>query len=49
MTRPAEVFEPIPENRQLYSQLYESVYSKTYEQLRPLYKEIQRITGYPKL
>jgi len=25
------------------------VYSKTYEQLRPLYKEIQRITGYPKL
>ena len=49
MTRPAEVFEPIAANRQLYSQLYESVYSKTYEQLRPLYKEIQRITGYPKL
>jgi sugar (pentulose or hexulose) kinase len=49
MTRPAEVFEPIAANRELYSQLYESVYAKTYEQLRPLYKEIQRITGYPKL
>ena len=49
MTRTAEVFTPDPVNRDLYAQLYERVYAKSYEQLRPLYKEIQQVTGYPKL
>ena len=49
MTRTAEVFTPDPANRDLYRELYERVYAKSYEQLKPLYKEIQQVTGYPKL
>ncbi|MFN8182978.1 MAG: FGGY-family carbohydrate kinase [Candidatus Nanopelagicales bacterium] len=49
MTRRAEEFSPDPATRDLYGELYERVYSKTYGQLRPLYKQIQQITGYPKL
>jgi len=49
MTRRAEEFTPDPDTRDLYRELYERVYAKSYGQLRPLYQEIQRITGYPKL
>jgi sugar (pentulose or hexulose) kinase len=49
MTRVREVFEPIPANVDLYRKLYERVYLKMYEQLQPLFREIQAITGYPKL
>ena len=47
MTRTGRVFEPIPENHQLYDNLYRRVYLKMYGQLRPLFKEIRDITGYP--
>ena len=47
MTRVKEVFEPIPENHRLYDQLYREVYLNMYQQLRPLFKKIRDITGYP--
>ena len=47
MTRVAEVFEPIPGNRDLYRDLFEKVYRKLYRRLKPLYNDIRKITGYP--
>jgi sugar (pentulose or hexulose) kinase len=49
MTRVCQVFEPIAENVELYRKLYERVYRKMYGRLLPLFREIQEITGYPKL
>ncbi|MDE2433023.1 MAG: FGGY-family carbohydrate kinase [Burkholderiales bacterium] len=49
MTRVQRVFEPIAAHADLYDQLYNRVYKHMYERLAPLYKEIQSITGYPKL
>ncbi|WP_374604620.1 FGGY-family carbohydrate kinase [Niveibacterium sp.] len=49
MTRVARTFEPIHVNATLYEALYTRVYRHMYERLAPLYAEIQRITGYPKL
>jgi sugar (pentulose or hexulose) kinase len=49
MTRVRQVIEPIPANVELYGKLYDRVYLKMYEQLLPLFREIQSITGYPKL
>ncbi|HET8694497.1 MAG TPA: FGGY-family carbohydrate kinase, partial [Aquabacterium sp.] len=49
MTRVQRVFEPIAAHADLYEQLYNRVYKHMYERLAPLYKEIQSITGYPKL
>ena len=47
MTRLRDVFEPIPKNRDLYRELFERVYMKMYDSLKPLYHEIRDITGYP--
>lgn len=47
MTRTGRVFEPIKENQKLYDDLYKRVYRKMYGRLRPLFKEIRDITGYP--
>jgi sugar (pentulose or hexulose) kinase len=47
MTRVRDVFEPIKENVELYEKLYRHVYLKMYKKLLPLFKEIQKITGYP--
>jgi sugar (pentulose or hexulose) kinase len=47
MAREGQRFEPNPANVALYSRLYEQVYAPMYGRLRPLYKAIQRITGYP--
>lgn len=47
MTRLRDVFEPIPKNRDLYRELYERVYLKLYDRLKPLYDGIRDITGYP--
>ena len=49
MTRVDRVFEPIKAHADLYDQLYHRIYKNMYERLAPLYKEIQSITGYPKL
>lgn len=48
MCRVSEVFNPIPENRDIYHDLYNRVYSKMYNRLKPLYQDIREITNYPK-
>ncbi len=47
MTHQGETFEPNKEFHEYYDALYNRVYKKMYKQLKPLYKEIQDITGYP--
>jgi sugar (pentulose or hexulose) kinase len=49
MTRVKDTFLPDPVNRDLYKDLYENVYLKMYSRLKPLYQDIQEITGYPRL
>lgn len=47
MTRTGDTFRPIPDNVEIYRQLFEKVYQKMYPQLRGIYNEIRDITGYP--
>ena len=48
MTHVGEVYEPDQRNHQLYEALYRDVYKKMYKRLKPLYRRIREITGYPK-
>jgi sugar (pentulose or hexulose) kinase len=48
MTRVGRVFDPNPQTHALYDALYRRVYLKLYDRLKPLYKEIREITGYPR-
>lgn len=47
MSHIADSFQPNPDAHQIYDQLYKQVYRKMYDRLGPLYKSIQKITGYP--
>jgi sugar (pentulose or hexulose) kinase len=47
MTRIGNTFEPNPANHRIYNELYKKVYCQMYKRLKPLYEEIQNITGYP--
>lgn len=47
MTRVARWFEPQADAVATYDQLYGAVYKPLYGRLQPLYRQIQRITGYP--
>jgi sugar (pentulose or hexulose) kinase len=47
MTRVGSTFEPNPTNHHIYDELYNRVYLRMYDRLRPLYEEIREITGYP--
>ncbi len=47
MTHTEKIFEPNPDNREIYDDLFNRVYQKMYQHLQPLYQEIQDITGYP--
>ena len=47
MTRIEQSFLPNQRNVQLYNKLYLKVYRKMYRQLKPIYHEIKKITGYP--
>jgi sugar (pentulose or hexulose) kinase len=47
MTRIRDIFEPIPESRDIYKELYEKIYKKLYGSLKHLYDDIRSITGYP--
>lgn len=47
MTRVRDVFHPDPANRRLYDRLYRRVYRRLYARLKPLYRDIKKITGYP--
>jgi ribulose kinase len=49
MTRIGQVFMPEPVHAHTYDQLYRRVYCRMYKRLQPLYLDIQKITGYPKL
>jgi sugar (pentulose or hexulose) kinase len=48
MTRTGDVFEPDPRSHKLYDALYQRVYKRLYSRVKPLYREIRRITGYPR-
>ena len=47
MTRVGQVFQPNPQAVAVYERLYREVYLRMYRQLRPLYRSIREITGYP--
>jgi sugar (pentulose or hexulose) kinase len=47
MTRLGVSFEPNPTNHRIYDELYNRIYLKMYDRLKPLYEEIRDITGYP--
>ena len=47
MVHVGEVLDPDPADQARYDELYRSVYRPMYRRLRPLYREIRRITGYP--
>ena len=47
MVHVGEVRDPDPADHARYDDLYRSVYRRMYGRLRPLYREIRRITGYP--
>jgi sugar (pentulose or hexulose) kinase len=47
MTRVGKRFEPDEAARRTYDALYREVYQTMYPRLRPLYRSIRRITGYP--
>jgi sugar (pentulose or hexulose) kinase len=47
MTRVSRTFDPIAGNRDLYRELFKRVYCKMYRRLAPIYRDIQKITGYP--
>ena len=47
MTRVGRVFEPEARARATYDALYRRVYTRMYKKLRPLYREIRSLTGYP--
>jgi sugar (pentulose or hexulose) kinase len=49
MTRIGKTFEPIAQHHSTYDALYHRVYQKMYARLQPLYRDIQQITGYPRL
>ncbi len=48
MTRVGKVFTPDPDSRRIYERLYREVYVKMYKRLQPMYRDIARITGYPR-
>lgn len=47
MTRTVKTFKPKAENVQLYDKLYHQVYRQMYARLKPIYRRIKDITGYP--
>lgn len=48
MTHVGDVFEPNMTTYRLYNDLYHDIYQKMYKRLKPFYKRIREITGYPK-
>jgi sugar (pentulose or hexulose) kinase len=44
MTHAGERFEPHPQTHEIYDELYQGVYLKMYNQLRPLYRTLRRIS-----
>lgn len=49
MVRYTKIYTPNHTNAAIYSRLYNEVYKKIYPRLEGLYKDIQKITGYPQI
>lgn len=47
MVQTGKTFHPDSDNVKMYQALYSKVYQKMYLALKPLYKQIRNITGYP--
>ncbi len=47
MTRTSTEFTPDMEKHKIYNEMYHQVYTPLYGRLKPLYKKIRSITGYP--
>ena len=47
MSRSGAIFKPVDAHHKTYNRIYDDVYCKLYEQLRPSYRALQDITGYP--
>jgi len=47
MTHVGEVYEPDFKTHAVYNAIYNDVYKKMYKRLKPLYRCIWEITGYP--
>ena len=47
MTRTGARFAPDAGAKKIYDRLYRDVYQPLYPRLRPLYRRIREITGYP--
>ncbi len=47
MTKTGDVFKPNYKNHAIYNKLYKKVYKRMYKKLKPFYKDIKKITGYP--
>lgn len=47
MVHTRDVFQPRKDNTEIYHRLYKKVYRKMYKKLKPFYKDIRKITGYP--
>jgi len=47
MTHAGDRFEPIVANQKIYNQLYTQVYRKMYHALKPSYRAIRAVIGYP--
>ncbi len=47
MVRIGDIFEPDMSVHRLYDALYRDVYKKLFRRLKPLYRRIREITGYP--
>ncbi|MBC2716064.1 MAG: carbohydrate kinase [Desulfobacteraceae bacterium] len=41
------VFEPNPQNVEVYQEIYNGIYKNMYKSLKPYYEKIRDITGYP--
>jgi len=48
MTSVDQTFQPNKVNKEIYRELFEQVYMKMYNRLKPLYRSIKEITKYPK-
>ena len=44
MTHPGDTFEPVQSSRERYAELYQKVYLRMYDRLRPLYEELYQIS-----
>jgi len=47
MVHKGKTFMPNPQSHQIYTQLFNDVYKKSFNVMEPIYRRIAQITGYP--